>query len=394
MSERRSRGRGRGGKRGAASGEEREMEQAAFNEIFPPWWPVDCGCRTDEDMMKNTAAIVLPSAHGQLRRLERNISKKDLKRAVEFGVKKLCGNDKHGQPRYSYTYADVTYITDSTSTKGKTGLHIKCCWIVAERVFHMFHIDNVNMRRGEETIVLKSTILVTDEHNSTHFSSPLLLNENNIEITSWAVPLSIGEIKMTQAQNERHEKAVRSIRAHPERITSHSVVIVDQSGSMKKQGSPGFRNRSDTVWCMLALEYIAERIEDGTRGENDVVSIVAMKNGGAEIIVHEEPYDYVLFNKVVSFRYTQRPSYDGNYIPALEAAYRLLLKSNALCALHLLFFSDGRPSDFFGTSMQGQFEEPIFGLMRRIGKQFGPRLTVSCIAISSPAESQNSRYWT
>ena len=91
---------------------------------------------------------------------------------VEFGVKKLCGNDKHGQPRYSYTYADVTYITDSTSTKGTTGLHINCCWIVAERVFHMFHIDNVNMRRGEETIVLKSTILVTDEHNSTHFSSP------------------------------------------------------------------------------------------------------------------------------------------------------------------------------------------------------------------------------
>ena len=95
------------------------MERGSYNESKPPWFSVNRGYRTDEDKQSNTAAIVLPSAHGKLRRLERNIEKKDLKRAVEYGVKLLCGHDKFGEPRYSYTYADITYITDSTSTKGK-----------------------------------------------------------------------------------------------------------------------------------------------------------------------------------------------------------------------------------------------------------------------------------
>jgi hypothetical protein len=66
----------------------------------------------------------------------------------------------------------------------------------------------------------------------------------------------------------------------------------------------------------------------------------------AKVVLESVPLDGHIFNVLMQRRNEARPSSHGNYIPALEAAERLLNKfSHGGCALNLLFLSDGRPSD-------------------------------------------------
>ena len=68
----------------------------------------------------------------------------------------------------------------------------------------------------------------------------------------------------------------------------------------------------------------------------------------AEVVIRNEPTTWVLYNKLIDMREwsTIRPFGPGNYLPAIEMAESLLTSNtNAGCALSLMFFSDGKPSD-------------------------------------------------
>ncbi len=59
---------------------------------------------------------LISSIHGEAWRIQRNISKRELKAAVKYGKKtKGIPHPKYGE-WWIYEYADVTYITNSTST--------------------------------------------------------------------------------------------------------------------------------------------------------------------------------------------------------------------------------------------------------------------------------------
>ena len=68
----------------------------------------------------HTSAIdLISSIHGHQRRVERAIDKRDLQAAIKHGKKEL--NIRHKPDgtlsyRWKYTFADVVYITDSSST--------------------------------------------------------------------------------------------------------------------------------------------------------------------------------------------------------------------------------------------------------------------------------------
>ena len=64
-----------------------------------------------------SAITVLSSAHGRKRRAERQIGKRDLKAAVKHGTREPGRPTSSGEPTWKYTFADVVYITDSTSRK-------------------------------------------------------------------------------------------------------------------------------------------------------------------------------------------------------------------------------------------------------------------------------------
>jgi len=73
------------------------------------------------DSKSTDAVTLLSSVHGRDRRSLRKIGKRDLQAAVKHGTKELQVCRRAGphylETRYKYTFADIVYITDETSTK-------------------------------------------------------------------------------------------------------------------------------------------------------------------------------------------------------------------------------------------------------------------------------------
>lgn len=63
----------------------------------------------------------------------------------------------------------------------------------------------------------------------------------------------------------------------------------------------GARCRSDGVWTTLAKDFVKRQLEAETCSVYDVVCVVLMRED-AEVVVECEPMDWVLYNKLVSFR--------------------------------------------------------------------------------------------
>ena len=300
-----------------------------------------------EDISDNTSLVtVLSSAHGRKRREERDITKRDLKAAVKYGKKEPATMGR-GTDRWKYTFAGVVYITDS---------------------------------------------------------------ESKVEITSWPedvcgfdVPL----IRITDAMAAEHDTAVADLRNQGS-WTSHTVIVVDQSGSMRRADVEGEATRAEAVWLTLAFTCVGDELRSGNRTASDVISIIGMRNTG-ELLVDCEPMDWLLYNKIVGFLRNERPSGDGMYADSIELAEACLLRNTrGNCALALFFLSDGKPSDErerwnltseqrawqvdcgVGRTHAEEVRDRDNKLGSRIGKlasRFGRRLTVGTIGFADPSEN-------
>ena len=83
---------------------------------------------SEESPDEASAATVLSSVHGRQRRMERKIGKAELQAAVKCGQKEPSFPDpKTGAPRWKYTFAGVTYITDETSRCDTVPAHLFRC---------------------------------------------------------------------------------------------------------------------------------------------------------------------------------------------------------------------------------------------------------------------------
>lgn len=272
-----------------------------------------------------TAASILHSAtHGRQRRQERNIEKIDLQRARRYGMKE---SGRRG--RIKYTYGGVVFIYDPVTNSEVTSFP--------------------SPDRSLET-------------SGTKVSKPIILPKKD----DYDDP-SIKEFRDVS-------KALLDKSAW----TSHSILVVDMSGSMRRDDVNGAKCRSDGVWMALARDYVQKPLEMKTRSKTDVISVIVMKDE-ATILLKYEPTDWVLYNKLIDLREWMQlmPSGPGNYMPALEQAESLLMKNlNSKCSLSLFFFSDGKPSD------RGDFA----GEMGSIASQFGRRLSIACIGMAERGE--------
>ncbi|KXZ55302.1 hypothetical protein GPECTOR_3g437 [Gonium pectorale] len=125
--------------------------------------------------------------------------------------------------------------------------------------------------------------------------------------------------------------------------TSHVVVIVDHSGSMRKDDVPGYTSRTAAVYDCLARDLVEPQTKLGGLGKMEV-SIIEMSDD-AEVARERSAADTALLSylKGCTSRYARS---HGNYLPALDAALELL-KGDAAHGnqLFLIFLSDGAPSD-------------------------------------------------
>lgn len=244
-------------------------------------------------LRRTSELTLLSSLHGQARRELRSIDKFDLQSAVKYGVKSRAQNcRKTGEPRWKYIYGNVVYITDSTSTQ---------------------------------------------------------------EVTCYKQAVNIQHAPISQEMIDRHKEDAQALKDDPQLCTTHSIIVVDQSGSMRNCDVKGFKTRSDAAYGVLALEYIAEQLH--THGEEDqgvdAVSVIEMSDN-ASLVIDREPLDWILFNKILARQRNATPKSHGNYNPALIESCDLISRETLevgeddrddLPSYMLIFLSDGKPSD-------------------------------------------------
>lgn len=250
--------------------------------------------------MLHTSAVPLTSStHGRERRAQRLITKRNLQAAVLHGKKSKASHcPKTGRPRWMYTFADIVYITDETST---------------------------------------------------------------VEVTSWALEQPLLKVAIPASYLAKCEEAERRIARLPSIITSHTVLVVDMSRSMSKSDMNGHRSRCHGVYYNLAELYVAEAlppIETGlfsgkVKAFTDVVTLIEMRDGPT-VVFERQPISWMLFNQFIDRADGKHCRSHGNYMPSLEEGFRMLAKySHPSCASTLFFFSDGKPSDL-ATGLTGK----------------------------------------
>jgi Alpha-kinase family/von Willebrand factor type A domain len=277
---------------------------------------------------------ILSCEHGRLRRIQRDISKRDLQKALKHGSRTIQQfTDQRGkkQCRLKIEYEDIVFITDALGQK---------------------------------------------------------------EITSFPSPLSPVDVLLKD--RIAHEKAIRVIDAKPELCASHTVLVVDNSGSMATHDIPLHRDRQVAAYTMTALELVAEQLLSETANNSDLVSLVEF-SGRARVVFSLEPVSWVLYNKLLSRRdarlFKQRENArsqdqfacDSNYLPALELAETLLMKgTHDGCALSLLFLSDGMPTDARsrGLTPSGAVQE-MKRSISRIAKAHDDRLNIMMVGFGN-----------
>ena len=229
--------------------------------------------------------------------------------------------------------------------------------------------------------------------------------EDNAVLTVYPEPgfgIDLNKVEITPEMELEHKRSCSLLRIYKNKWTSHNVAVIDQSGSMRKMDIDEAITRSDLVWLCLAVDIVYNGIKSGERKSTDVLSIIVMKDD-AEIIIDRQPFDWILYNKLIDIMNTKKPSTGGRFIPALDVAQELLFFNRSKnCALSLLFLSDGKPSDQFksgklsNTHIQGRHFEAmkkhIGPRIEELASLLGKRLNICFFPIGPEQERSSSEF--
>lgn len=277
--------------------------------------------------MSNTSAVtLLSSIHGRLRRGQRDIGKRDLQAAIKYGTKEPGYPSRStGQPTWKFTYRHIVYITDETMRK---------------------------------------------------------------EITSYVVALDIPEAPIQEGDLDLQRRAAMLLSQRPDLCLTHTVLVVDQSGSMKRCDVEEYKTRSEAVFGTIALDLLAEKLDAGLARPTDAVSLIEFREGDAEIVFEREPATTALFNRMARRRLEAQPRGNGNYIPALKAVHNLLDidEDNETCPILVMFLSDGAPSDRERPCWQTSIRSSILDSVGTLAERFKKRLTFATIGFASTSD--------
>ncbi|KAJ3052327.1 hypothetical protein HDU99_008203, partial [Rhizoclosmatium hyalinum] len=203
------------------------------------------------------------------------------------------------------------------------------------------------------------------------------------EITSYVQAIDIQPLPVDTFAELDHDRLQRKLDAHPELCSSHTVLVVDMSGSMKTSDVDNFRTRADAVYGTLALDFVGAQLDQGLLRGTDVVSVIEMRDE-AEVVLEREPITNVLFNKLIERRTKSKPASHGNYVNAFKAAQELFEvdEYNETCALLLIFLSDGKPSDQV-TKYSGQSVQDLISTrIASMALDFGNRLILGTVGFA------------
>lgn len=200
--------------------------------------------------------------------------------------------------------------------------------------------------------------------------------------------MDIPEATLSLEQIKEHCDAEERLRRQPSLCTSHTVIVVDHSASMKTSDVTDFENRAKAVFGMLAVDFVAKQRLSGVAADTDVVSLVLMDDW-VTVVFEREPMGLVLYNKLVGLHHKVKPRSHGNFLPSLDQAQQLFSEDHDGSALCLLFLSDGRPSDNCTGVVEGSFQmaaEAITERMSELATTFRDRLAVATLGFGRPGQ--------
>lgn len=156
--------------------------------------------------------------------------------------------------------------------------------------------------------------------------------------------LNVEKVTITKEMKDEHEQAVQDS-VHHDKWNSHAVAVVDQSGSMRKTDAENGVTRSDLVWLSLAIDYVGRRLRTGEATSQDYFTLICL-GPDAKCLIKHHPFNWILYNEIIDILRTRHPLGEGNYLPAISLAKRMLLSNRKGKCLHqLVFLTDGAPSD-------------------------------------------------
>lgn len=214
------------------------------------------------------------------------------------------------------------------------------------------------------------------------------------EITAYPSPLPDAPIEMKDRTD--HQKAKRLLDKKPELATSHTVLVLDNSGSMlsKKNNVHLYRDSQNAAVSMTAIEFVAEQLFSETATNSDLVSLVTFRST-ASAEISREPIDWVVYNNILQHRncdkYWQRkdaPVHDqilaqSNYLPALDKAFDLLKDGyHDKCAMSLFFLFDGASTDHqkLGISSTEAVRRMV-AKVKEMATHFGENLSLTTVGL-------------
>lgn len=256
-------------------------------------------------MPLNTSDVtVLSSLHGRTQRALRGIDKRELQAAVKHGRKERANPGRNGDSRWRYTHEGVRSLPCSVSCA------CDVCDFGKPRALLLIVCFSVITHSCRPQVVY-----ITDE-TSRH------------EITSWR----LNDSSISAALAGRGSGGV------------HAVLVVDNSGSMRKNDVAGYASRTAAVYDCLVKDFVLAQVAAGGAGEV-VVTLIEMSDVATKVLSKVKLDDSALQVELTR-RQERRARSHGNYLPALDAALQALQHDAAdQQTLMLLFLSDGEPSD-------------------------------------------------
>ncbi|KAL7471353.1 hypothetical protein ACHAXS_011667 [Conticribra weissflogii] len=216
------------------------------------------------------------------------------------------------------------------------------------------------------------------------------------EVTAYPSPLP--NIPVEYDDLCEHEKTKNLLREKIDLSTSHTVLIVDNSGSMlgKKNDVHLYRDSQNAAFSMTALEFVAEQLFNNSAANSDMVSLIKFSERPT-VEFSREPIGWPIYNKILAHRnkdsFVSRqslPAYDAifgqsNFIPALEEAKKLLETGyHDQCALSLFFFSDGKSTDHQKLNITPEESyERMKDIIQSMSLRFGEALNVTTVGLGN-----------
>ena len=180
----------------------------------------------DEEELPTSAVDFLESSHGRERRHQRQIGVRDLQAAVKYGIRQPADRcRKTRNPRSKFTYNGVVYIVDDVTKQ---------------------------------------------------------------EVTSYNSSRDLQPKQITDSDRSRHIASKEKIQKDKTSWKSHTIIVVDKSGSMRNSDVRGSRTRLGAVWLSIAEDFIDNRLRTCNAGDQDVVSIILMGQT-AQLLIKEWP---------------------------------------------------------------------------------------------------------